>query len=255
MPKKTKVEKLIQKLDIENLAVKEPLNDMEVFLDFCKKDIQSATKELESIKTEKNRKHLQKLVYINLINRFDYLIDKLILWLSVNNKLLRNTILKSVEQESISRKEVFEIFFMKDRSYDLVIEKIRDLTRNNLLRDRHSKKLQKIMGCLNTKDFFQKPRVNKAGKIYATWKKNKSQPNDITGYADWLYSRRNSLVHAIGTKYTTTDSEYIKRVFQVNLPEDIKLKLASITSAVNFYSDLIEIIKKSIRESKEDNND
>jgi len=251
MLKKNKSVVVTQKLDIENLAIKEPLNDMQVFIDFCNYDIQSATNELKTIKTEKNRKHLQKLVYVNLINRFDYLIDKLLLWLSINNEPLRNEILKSVEQETISRKEVFEIFFMKDRSYDLVIEKIRELTRNNLLRDRHSVKLHKIiLKCLDIKD-YQKPRVNKDGKIYTKIKKNKSQPNDIIGYADWLYSRRNSLVHGNGTNYNKTDYEYIKKHFQVNLSKQIKLKLTSITSAVNFYTDLIEIIKNNINESKE----
>ena len=54
-------------------------------MDFCGNDISAAIKELEGITTEESRKHLQKLVYINLIDRFDILIDRLIFgWLFIN---------------------------------------------------------------------------------------------------------------------------------------------------------------------------
>ena len=79
-------------------------------MDFCGNDISAAIKELEGITTEESRKHLQKLVYINLIDRFDILIDRLILWLVIHKPNLRNEVLKSVENEQISRQEVFEIF-------------------------------------------------------------------------------------------------------------------------------------------------
>ena len=88
---------------------------------------------------------------------------------------------------------------MKDRSYDVIIEKIKDLTRNKTLRERHSKKLHKILTvCLCWKN-IERPRVSQGGKIFKKTKKNNSQPNSILGYADWLYSRRNSLVHGDGS--------------------------------------------------------
>lgn len=248
MQRKTK-EALVQRIDVENITTKEPLNDIEVFLDFCKNDIQSAVGELKKIKIEENRKHLQKLVYVNLINRFDYLVDKLLLWFSINNASLRDEILKSVEQETISRKEVFEIFFMKERSYDLVIEKIRDLARNNLLRERHSKKLHKIVSKCLAWENIEKPRVNKDGKIFESAQKNNRQPNNILGYSDWLYSRRNSLVHGDGKNYNNNDFSYIKKQYLVNLPKNFRLQLASITSAVNYYNDLLDMIKDGIAET------
>ncbi|MFA6183980.1 MAG: hypothetical protein WC682_02655 [Parcubacteria group bacterium] len=251
--------KAIQKdkfqLDIQNIAIKEPQSDIGVFLDFCKNDIQSATKELENIKVEKNRKHLQKLVYVNLVNRFDYLVDKLLLWFSVNNKSMRDEILGPLEKESISKKEVFEIFFVKEKSYELITEKIKELTKSNVLRSRHSTKILKILKtCLDIKD-CEKPRVNNGdGKIFTKTTGNKSLPNSIIGYADWLYSRRNSLVHGDGTCYTNNDFEYIKKQYKTtNLSKNIRLKLTSITSAVNFYNDLLKIISKNIEESIEEN--
>ncbi|MDP1833366.1 MAG: hypothetical protein Q8L11_00340 [Candidatus Moranbacteria bacterium] len=253
MPKKVSPITSFQELDIQNIATKEPLNDIRVFLEFCENDIQSATKELEGIQIEKNRKHLQKLVYVNLINRFDYLIDKLLLWFSINNKSLRDNILGTIEKETISKKEVFEIFFAKERSYELITEKIKELTRSNVLRSRHSSKLLKILDtCLNIKDCI-KPRVNNSnGKIFTKTTGNKNLPNSIIGYADWLYSRRNSLVHGDGIKYTPADFEYIKKTYNTtNLSITIRLQLTSITSAVNFYTDLLKIISDNIQDSIE----
>lgn len=239
----------IQEIDIKNIATKEPLGEIGSFLDFCQNDIQSAIKELGKIKTEQNRKHLQRLVYVNLINRFDYLIDKLLLWLVINNKHLRDEVLKDTEKETISKKEVFEIFFMKDRSYELVIEKIKDLTRGGLLRERHSRKLHKILvKCLAWKN-IEKPRVSNDGKIFEKTKKNDKQPNNILGYTDWLYSRRNSLVHGDGKNYNSIDYEYMINQYNVKLPKNFRLQIASITSAVNFYNDLLEKIKASISNS------
>lgn len=235
-----------QVIDVKNIVTKEPLNDAEVFLNFCQNDIHSAIKELEKIKTENNRKHLQRLVYVNLINRFDYLVDKLLLWFAINNTSLRDEILKSIEQETISRKEVFEIFFMKDRSYDLIIEKIKDLARNSLLRERHSKKLNKILSkCLEWKN-IEKPRVNNDGKIFEKTKKNNTQPNSVLGYADWLYSRRNSVVHGDGKNYNSNDYDYIVKQYHVKFPKNFRLQIASIKSAVNFYGSLLKKIKESI---------
>lgn len=253
MPKKVKSTEIFQELDVQNITIKEPLSDIRVFLDFCKNDIKSATKELEGITAEANRKHLQKLVYVNLVNRFDYLIDKLLLWFSINNKNMRDEILKTIEKENISKKEVFEIFFMKDRSYELITEKIKDLARANVLRSRHSTKLLKLLvTCLDAKD-CEKPRVNKDGKIFSSATGNKKIPNTIIGYADWLYSRRNSSVHGDGKKYTSSDFEYIKKTYRTTeLSMAIRLQLTSITSAVNFYTSLLDIISENIPKSVEE---
>ena len=242
-------QKNIQQIDVQNIRTKEPLNDIETFLDFCKSDIQSAVQELKTIKTEANRKHLQKLVYVHSINRFDYLVDRLLLWFSINNDSLREEILRSIKEESISRKEVFELFFMKERSYDSVTDQIRDLARNGLLRERHANKLGKILAtCLDWKS-IKKPRVNKDGKIFASIKINKNQPNSIVGYADWLYSRRNSLVHGDGRQYDSRDFNFIRIHYNVNLPKTFRLQLASITSAINFYEDLLGEMRIKIEKS------
>ena len=49
------------------------------FKNFLEKELLPATSELEKIKGETSRKHLQKLVFTNLVDRFDYCVDKTLL--------------------------------------------------------------------------------------------------------------------------------------------------------------------------------
>jgi hypothetical protein len=232
---------------LENLEIKEPINLIDNFLDFSSKDIASAILELEKITDENNRKHLQKLVYVNLVNRFDYLIDKLILWFCIYSSALRGEVLKSIEDENISKREAFEMFFMREKSYDSVIdiEKIKDITRLHLLSRRHSIKLLKILKILNFEN-IEKPRVNSDGKIFETRKKHKTIPNSILGYADWLYCRRNSIVHGDGVNYSTKDKEYITKQYKVKLAKNFKLQLPSIKTAQTFYNDFLRLISEKI---------
>lgn len=53
-------------------------NKIDEFLRYINKEILPATKDLENLDV-KNRKHVQKLVYTNLVDRFDSLIDGLML--------------------------------------------------------------------------------------------------------------------------------------------------------------------------------
>lgn len=236
----------IGKIDYKALEIKDPIKDIDFFIRFCSSDIESAIEELGAIQNDMNRKHLQRLVYVNLINRFDYLIDKLLLWFGVNNLKFRTEILKSLDEESITKKEVFEIFFLKEKSYDFIISKLRDVVRLRNLRERHSTKLHKITKILDFKN-IEKPRVNNSdGKILSERTKHSSIPNSILGYADWLYCRRNSIVHGDGTNYTNQDLEHLKKNYTINVSKTFKLSLPSIKTAITFYKDLLNMIKDEI---------
>ncbi|MDD5567311.1 MAG: hypothetical protein PHH01_03905 [Patescibacteria group bacterium] len=232
------------KIEFEQLQFKEPLSEIGSFLDFAEKEVSSEVIELSKFKNENNRKHLQKLVYVNLVNRFDYLIDKLLLWFCTNNKELRDEVLSSVANEYISKKDVFEYFLLKDQSAEIITENIKDLARLRQLKERHSAKIHKIEKLIKVSN-IDIPRVNYSnGKIYQKCKTNKTIPNTIHGYSDYLYSRRNSIVHGDGTNYTNNDYDKIKDLYKVRLPKSFKLQLSSIRTAANFYKDLIEIFKK-----------
>lgn len=235
------------KIEIEGFEVeaRETLSSIEDFSDFCSKDITSAIDELTGIKVVKNRKHLQKLVYVNLVNRFDSLVDKLILWLCINSQILRDEMLNTIKDQNISKKEVFELFLIGEKSYQLVLEKIQNIARLGILRGRHSSKILKILNTLKIKD-FDRPRVNNDGKIFEKRKKFKNIPNSIYGYADWLYCRRNSIVHGDGINYTDQDRKNIIKQHKVELKKSFKLQLTSIKTAETFYNDFLKIIKEGI---------
>ncbi|MDO8600826.1 MAG: hypothetical protein Q7R73_04485 [bacterium] len=237
-------------IDVDKYAISEPLNFISLYEIFCVNDIEPALKELKRIKDDKNRVHLQKLVYTNLVNRFDALVDNLILWFSINNEDLRNAVLKDVKEEPIYKKEVFELFIMKERAFEFVNEKIKTIASGSLLRERHSKKIQKIFStALKWPEAnFQRPRVHEDGTIFYKRSKNKTQPNTIVGYADWLYSRRNSIVHGDGMHYNELDFSYITKTFQVSLSKNFRLQLSSVTSASKFYKDLLKLIRESLLE-------
>lgn len=245
--KTTKKTKTTAKIELEGLGVdvKEILNLIDTFLDFCSKDISSAISELGNIKDEGNRKHLQKLVYVNLANRFDYLTDKLLLWFCINCQSLRDEMLETIKDQNISKKEVFELFLIGEKSYELVLKKIQNIARLGLLRERHSNKVLKILNILKIKGVDQ-PRVNNDGKIFEKRKKFKTIPNSIYGYADWLYCRRNSIVHGDGINYTEQDRKNIIKQHKVELKKGFKLQLTSIKTAETFYSDFLKIIKEGI---------
>lgn len=61
------------------------------FESFLEKEVASATKELEPL-PEQSRKHLQKLVYTNLIDRFDSMIDHVFLDNALHEELLKEAV-------------------------------------------------------------------------------------------------------------------------------------------------------------------
>lgn len=204
---------VVSSIDPAKYAVSEPLNLIEQYRVFCENEIEQAVKELGKIKIANNRVHLQKLVYTNLVNRFDSLVDNLVLWFSINNAAIRSEILKDLKDEPIDRKDVFELFIMREKVFGFLNDKIKSLATTNLLRDRHSKKVQKILSkALKWEEKeYSKSRVYENGKIYDTRTGNKKQPNSIIGYADWLYSRRNSIVHGDGIHYIEQDYTHIRK--------------------------------------------
>ncbi len=242
MPKTIQSKALI---DVKKVSISEPALLIDEFTRFCQDDISAAAKELKRLKTEQ-RKHLQKLVYSNLVDRFDSLVDKLILWFSINRDDMRETILKKLETDTISKKEAYELFFLKDKSYDSVVSKIQDQVRVHFLRERHSSKLKRILQSLGIND-INNPRVHENGVIYESRTYNKQHPNSILGYADWLYSRRNGMVHGNGKQLTRGDLEQIKSQFKIDMSQVIRLKLSSITAAVTYYRQLSELILNALR--------
>lgn len=73
---------------------------IEKFEEFNNTNIQSAIKELEGL-NEGNRIHLQRLVFTDLVNRFDLLLDDLLLKFSTMQSSFSISIIKAMKESPI----------------------------------------------------------------------------------------------------------------------------------------------------------
>lgn len=225
--------------------------DIEKFDKFVDSDIQSALKELAGIKTESNRRHLQRLVYINLVNRFDSLIDALLLKFSLRESDFKKRVLNEIKEEPVYLKDVYDIILSSDPKSS-VEKRVQNIVKLKFLNKRHSIKLRNLLYlCLGWKDSdLDRPRVFiNNGRIFndVTRQKSGKIPDSVIGYADWLYSRRNSIVHHDKTEILKNDAAYINKRFNIKVANRINLKLSSIKSTTTFYSHLSEKLKGSMK--------
>ena len=214
------------------------------FLNFIDNQINSAVEELDRL-ADGHRVHLQKLVYTNLVDRFDTLVDDLIK-INSRNEMVLEKALKPLQQPITEADLIRYLMDATDLSgvFDLKIE---EGLRNTILRERHSKKLQFLLSALKPDEHLKKPRVKRATGEISDFEKiyDKSVPHSIPGYADYLYSRRNSLVHGAGeSKFLKRDKEQINKLFEVKVTTSFRITYNAVPVAVRFYSDLAEMIMK-----------
>ena len=99
--------------------------------------------------------------------------------------------------------------------------------------------LQPDQECWNT------PRVNiSTGAIIDQIKpQNKAIPYSICGYADWVYSRRNSVVHGTGTtKFLKNDLVQLDKLFKCKPAKTIRIQLSSVKTAAAFYKSVVDLL-------------
>jgi hypothetical protein len=214
------------------------------FENFVSAEVAEAAKELDKL-TEQSRKHLQKLTYTNLVDRFDVMIDKTIISNALHESLLDDC-LKQLDTP-ITEANVLRLL-MDGRDINQVVEeRVKSILRNGVLRNRHSLKLQKLFEVVGEKtNVFKKPRVNiSTGKISQDFTpQNNKVPTSICGYADWLYSRRNAVVHGGGTgKMSEIDLAQLKKLYGAKVVATTRIKLNAITVASEFYLGIVKMLK------------
>jgi len=223
------------------------LTHVKDFQKFVLSEVKEATAELEGL-TEASRKHLQKLVYTNLVDRFDVMVDKTIIANALHENLLEES-LKQLDS-SVSEADILKLL-MDARDINLVVEeRIQTVLRNGILRNRHSLKLQKLFELVGEVSNYQKkPRVNlSTGKILQEFTpQNNKVPTSICGYADWLYSRRNSIVHGGGgAKMSDLDLNQLKKIYNSDVVKITKIKLNAITVASEFYLGVARLLISAV---------
>lgn len=206
------------------------------FLRYLAKEVRPATQDLEKL-ADANRKHVQKLIYTNLVDRFDATVDGMLLD-NCRAETLAAEATKSMTQQ-ITEADLLTLLMRTDNLQTAIDEKLRAALRNSVLRQRHSKKLMTLFGALSLPDTYRNhPRVNinTGAVLEKITPQTKAVPYSICGYADWLYSRRNAIVHGAGTnKLLANDNEQLKKLYKCEPAATFKIKLNSVTIAASFY--------------------
>lgn len=212
------------------------------FVNYVDDEILPATVELNKL-DDKNRKHLQKLVYTNLVNRFDSMIDHAIIDNYDSAELLDRGL--QTLNTNVTEADMLRLLLKGKSVANEIRTRIEAALSATVLRDRHSKKLSTLFQSLtNEKEVWNQPRVNvSTGAILAKRTiDNKQVPHSICGYSDWLYSRRNALVHGAGNLiFLDNDKQQIKKLFNVTVGKQIVIRLGSITTAANYYKNVCKI--------------
>lgn len=213
------------------------------FRKFVDKELLPATRDLERL-DDANRKHVQKLVYTNLVDRFDAMVDGAILE-NCRQEHLVSEALKGMTQP-FTEADVLRLLMQGESVQDSIDARLKDVLTTAVLRQRHSKKLSTLFKVLKPEeDCWNKPRVNTAtGQILEQMTpQQKTVPYSVCGYADWLYSRRNSIVHGGGSaKLLNNDLQQIAALFKCKPARTLKIKLSSIKTAATFYQSVVDLL-------------
>jgi len=158
------------------------------FTNFLHKELGPGVDELENL-SDRNRKHVQNLVYTNLIDRFDYLIDKLILDNCREEQLIAKAF--AGNDQPVTESYLVSLLLNSSDLQSALDARLQDKLRLSVLKQRHSRKLFTLMSlCDGIGEIEKKPRVNPStGEIGDNFAiQIRTTPHSICGYADWLYS-------------------------------------------------------------------
>ncbi|TXT38038.1 MAG: Uncharacterized protein FD138_492 [Planctomycetota bacterium] len=214
------------------------------FAKFLEKQLLPGIDELEKL-SDGNRKHVQKLVYTNLVDRFDNLVDKLIL----DNCREEQLVSKAFDgnDKPVTESDLIKLLLNSADLQSALDTRLQDKLRLSVLRQRHSRKLSSLLGLSSDiGEFDKKPRVNPStGEIAESFKiQIKTMPHSICGYADWLYSRRNAIVHGAGVSvFLENDKVQIKKLYNVDTKKTFKISTSSIRLASTYYRAVCDLMK------------
>lgn len=203
---------------------------------YLEKDFKPAYEEISKIAVSKNRVHIQKLLYVSLLNRFDSAIDEFF-YENPESDVLESAIKSSLSQPLTA----YEMIGLIRGGEDVIADKIRSIVKAEVGRKKHVDKLSMMLKQLGFSDSeVKKNRVNNAsGSILDAYSATKTHPVSILGYADWLYARRNILVHSTNSNSDSKLKKRFKETYNVALPNSIRLSISALKTASKFYTDLM----------------
>jgi hypothetical protein len=180
-----------------------------------------------------------------MVDRFDVMIDKTIITNALHENLLEGALIKL--DSPVTEADVLRLLMNGNDINNIVEARVQGVLRNGILRNRHSLKLKKLFEVVgDTTNVQNKPRVNiSTGKILQSFTpQNNKVPTSICGYADWLYSRRNAIVHGGGAgKVSDIDLQQLKKIYNADVAKTTRLKLSAISVASEFYLGVVRMLR------------
>lgn len=213
------------------------------FTRYVEKQIKPSVTDISGLSNQ-SRKHVQKLIYTNLVDRFDVMVDHLILD-NCRHENIRAQISRQLG-DSVKESDLLHLLMDAENLQEAIDNRLKDAIRNTILRKRHSLKVQAALKLFEHIEYTKsKPYVSPGnGKIISTPKQYQvNVPQSVCGYADWLYSRRNGIVHGTGSSFLTSDKSRLKELYKYNCPSSFKMKIGATNTAVKFYLCMAEILK------------
>lgn len=214
------------------------------FWKYVEKQIEPSVDDINSLE-DQNRKHVQKLIYTNLVDRFDVMVDRSILD-NCRSEFVIEAISPSLT-ETVNESYLLQLLMNAESVQDAIDEKLKNAIRNAILRRRHSQKLQFLLKIFEQLEYTtKKPQVQPGnGNIVQTATKTTvNVPHSVCGYADWLYARRNAVVHSAGSSnFLDNDKVQLKKLYNYQCPQTFKLKIGAITSSIKFYGCIVDLLQ------------
>jgi hypothetical protein len=193
---------------------------------------------------DENRIHIQKLIYTNLVDRFDTMIDRCFLDNCRDDRFIE-LVATELKNNPFTEFDFVNLFSVGEGLQDAISVRLENALRQSELRKRHSVKMRKLFELTLPNENCKSPRVNiNNGNVLSRFKPiNKRIPHSICGYADWLYSRRNSLVHG-GGRSTLSDHDIaqIKKLYETTVTKGIKISTSSVKIAAQFYMNVTALL-------------
>jgi hypothetical protein len=217
---------------------------IDAFKNYVDTQITPSVSEIRGL-NDNSRIHVQKLVYTNLVDRFDVMVDTAILT-NCRSELVIEAISPSLT-ETVSEHYLLKLLMDTDSVQDAIDERLKAAIRNTILRKRHSQKLQFLLKLFDKLEYSKlKPQVQPGnGNIVQSSNITKVNiPHSVCGYADWLYSRRNAIVHGASKipSYLPNDVKKLKELYKYDCPLSINLKFGAIEQTIRFYTCIVNIM-------------
>ena len=216
------------------------LDSVADFKKYLEKDFRPAYYEIGRL-DDKNRIHIQKSLYISLLNRFDSTLDDFFKSNSNSkfdglNEMIKEFLETPVTTQMLMKSLKEGVGYLEDKRRAAIMGEVS--------RKKHVDKARLMLKTIGFDDKgLNSSRVNNlTGGIFNSFEKTSSNaPSSIIGFIDWLYCRRNVLVHSGGR--SAFDKKMVDRFqkgYKVKLTT-IRISYGALSIADKFYSDLLKL--------------